>query len=421
LRPPPSHRATTAHLQAVYPFVAPQSLGTHGPLIGADLLGGWFCFDPWHLYSTGALTNPNVIVLGQLGQGKSALIKTFVWRQAAFGRRAWIIDPKGEYEPLARACGTDVVKLVPGGGLRLNPLELPPSAPGRDRTPQVRDRIELVCALAEASLGRTLSPTERTAVDIGVRTVSDRHGTPVLSDLIGAMLFPDPGPAAGVGTTAEGLAHDGRSVALELRRLVEGDLAGLFDGPTSPGIDLGSGVVVLDLSAVFSSSALPLLVLCATAWLRAAMARDEGAKRLVVVDEAWAILQDLATARWLQSTFKLSRSLGVANLLVVHRLSDLEAAGSAGSAQQRLAQGLLADSETRVVFRQSPAEATVTARMLGLNHTEREIVGHLPRGVALWRVGARSYAVEHVLGRREAAMVDTDGAMRDPPAPAVPR
>jgi len=29
--------------------------------------------------------------------------------------------------------------------------------------------------------------------------------------------------------------------------------------------------------------------------------------------------------------------------------------------------------------------------------------------------------VEHVLGRREAAMVDTDGAMRDPPAPAVPR
>jgi hypothetical protein len=113
----------------------------------------------------------------------------------------------------------------------------------------------------------------------------------------------------------------------------------------------------------------------------------------------------------LQATFKLSRALGVANLVVVHRLSDLQAAGADGSAQQKLAEGLLADSETRVVFGQSPSEADATARLLGLTATEKELVAHLPRGVALWKVGERSFLVEHTLGSGEVALVDTDRAM----------
>jgi hypothetical protein len=133
----------------------------------------------------------------------------------------------------------------------------------------------------------------------------------------------------------------------------------------------------------------------------------------VVVDEAWAILRDLSTARWLQATFKLSRSLGVANLAVVHRLSDLRAVGASGSAEERLAEGLLADSETRVVFGQAPSEAEVTRQLLGLTATEGDLITQLPRGVALWKVGERSFLVEHAVGPTEASLIDTDAAMRD--------
>jgi hypothetical protein len=250
---------------------------------------------------------------------------------------------------------------------------------------------------------------------MSVRQVSDGGRTPVLSDLVRGLLEPDAQRAASVRTDAAGLAADGRPVALELRRLVEGDLAGMFDGPSSGGIDTAAPVVVLDLSSVFASPALPLLMLCATAWLQAALSTRGGVKRLVVVDEAWAVLQDLATARWMQSAFKLSRSFGVANLVVIHRLSDLQAAGSDGSAQQKLAQGLLADSETRVVFRQPSAEARATADLLGLNATEAELLRSLPRGVALWRVGGSSHVVEHAIGPREWKLVDTDAAMADSP------
>ena len=414
MKPPPAHRATTAHLQAVYPFVAARGIGEAGPLIGSDLLGGHFHFDPWHLYRSGALTNPNLLVLGQLGRGKSSFIKTFVWRQLSFGRRAWILDPKGEYGPLARACGVTPLRLIPGGTLRLNPLDVPTTRRIDDIESTVRIRSELISSLAAASLGRSLAPAERTAVQLAVRSISQTRRGPVLSDLVETLLDPDPALAATVRTDSAGLASDGRPVALEMRRLVEGDLAGMFDGPSSVGLDTSAPVVVLDLSAVFASPALPLLMLCATAWLQAALSADTGVKRLVVVDEAWAILQDLSTARWLQSAFKLSRSLGVANLVVVHRLSDLRAAGSDGSAQQKLAEGLLADSETRVVFRQSPAEAKATAELLGLNETECELVRSLPRGVALWRVGSSSHVVEHALGTREWDLIDTDAAMVEP-------
>ena len=415
MRPPPAHRATTAHLQAVYPFVSDGTMGQVGPLVGRDLMGGPFRFDPWDLYAAGRITNPNMVVLGQLGRGKSTFVKALIWRQLAFGRRAWIIDPKGEYGPLARVCGTEPVALAPGGPIRLNPLEIPSrrgSDPDRAAGAAVLARAELTSSLLASSLRRSLGPEERTAVDLAVRSASTRREQPILPDVVLSLLEPDALDAAEVGTDVPGLAAAGRLAALELRRMIHGDLAGMFDSPTSPGIDLAAPVVVLDLSATFSSPALPLIMTCATAWLQAALAASDGIKRLVVIDEAWAILNDLAIARWSQATFKLARSLGVSNVIVAHRVSDLRAAGADGSAEEKLASGLLADSETRVVFGQPPSEAELTGRHLGLGSAEIDVITRLPRGVALWRVGRRSFLVEHLLGPGERALVDTDRAMR---------
>jgi hypothetical protein len=193
---------------------------------------------------------------------------------------------------------------------------------------------------------------------------------------------------------------------------VRGDLAGMFDGPTSAGADLASAMVVLDLSRLYASPALGLVMACALSWLQGALASAGAIKRLVVLDEAWAVLSHLATARWLQATFKLSRSYGVANVAVLHRLSDLKAAGAEGSEQQKLAEGLLSDAETRVLFGQAPSEAERARELLGLSRVEQSLLAQLPRGVALWRVGQRSYLVEHELSREEAALADTDAAMR---------
>lgn len=410
VKTPPAHRATTAHLQAAYPFVTEAGLGSRGVYIGRDLLGGSFCFDPWELYGQGALTNPNMVVVGQIGRGKSTFVKSLVWRLQVFGRRAWIVDPKGEYRPLAVAAGGLPIRVAPGGPVRLNPLETPAVMPAET----VRRQGELLGSIVASSLGRDLAPAERAAADLAVRAAAVPGGPPpTLPVVVDALLRPTAESAAAVHTDVATLAADGRQVALELRRLVEGDLAGMFDGATSVGMDLGGPLVVLDLSALYSSPALGVLMTCATAWLQAVLGAPDGVKRVVVVDEAWAILHNLGIARWMQAGFKLSRALGVANVAVVHRLSDLRAVGAAGSEQQRLAEGLLSDSETRVIFAQPPSEVDGAAELFGLTSTEADLLPQLPRGVALWKVGARSFLVEHRVGRHERALIDTDFAMRE--------
>jgi hypothetical protein len=443
----PAHQATTRHLGAAYPFASEAGLGGRGVLVGRDLLGGAFVYDPFELYRAGALTNPNMVVFGQIGRGKSAFVKSYLWRQAVFGRRAWVVDPKGEYGPLARAWGIEPVALRPGSTVRLNPLEAPPARHRSSGDGVTRRRAELLSSLAAASLGRSLTPTERTAIELAVADVSGTEGnrtgrqaSPTLPEVVDALLAPSEQSASTVRTTAESLATDGRHVALELRRLVAGDLQGMFDGPTSPGISLDGPLVVLDLSAVYHSGALGVLMTCATAWFQSAVAglvtpddqiappgTDElpgpevppaasgGPGVVLVVDEAWAILANLGVARWLQSSWKLSRAWGVSNIAVLHRLSDLTSAGASGSEQVGLAQGLLADSETRVIYAQSPGEVERAGDLLGLSSTETEIVPHLQRGVALWKVGTRSFLVQHRLSPWEKALVDTDARMSGPP------
>ena len=119
----PAHEATTAQLGAVYPFAASPPLPTGAVVVGRDLFGGLFVHDPFELYRIGVITNPNIVVFGQIGRGKSAFVKTYLYRQAIFGRRIVVLDPKGEYGPLARALGAASI-LRPGGSMRLNPLDL---------------------------------------------------------------------------------------------------------------------------------------------------------------------------------------------------------------------------------------------------------------------------------------------------------
>jgi len=417
----PAHQVTTRNLGAAYPFIAEAGLGQRGVVIGDDLPGGSLVFDPFELYAAGVVSNPNMVVFGQIGRGKSAFVKSFLWRQAVFGRRAWVVDPKGEYADLADAWGVRPVALRPGGGIRLNPLDPGPDVDG-EAAPDAtgRRRMELLSSLASACLGRALVPRERAALGVALADATRATAVPTVPVVVEALLTPSTDAARSLHTEQRDLLEDGRDVALELRRLVHGDLCGMFDGPTTVGLDLSSPLVVLDLSALYSSTALGVLMACATAWLQAALARaansaggvSSGRGRFfLVVDEAWAILSNLGVARWLQSSWKLSRAFGVSNVAVLHRVSDLRSVGASDSEQVALAQGLLSDSETRVVYAQSPGELEAAAELLSLSATETDLLPQLRRGIALWKVGQRSFLVQHRLSATERRIVDTDAAM----------
>jgi type IV secretory pathway VirB4 component len=403
------HRVSSAHLQAAYPFVAEGGLGSRGTYVGHDLYGGSFVYDPWELYGR-ELTDPNMVVVGHLGSAKSSLVKTLIFRQHVFGRIARVIDVKREYTPLARAMGGTVIPLRPGGEIRLNPLT--PLA-GSER------QLELLRAVTIATLRRRLTPEEDAGQRVALQAVTTHlhpGAEPTLPDIVAALLQPTGEMAGALATTPDALARAARDAALALARLCEGDLRGMFDGPTSPGIDLDAPLVVVDLNEVYSSEALAIFMACATAFMQAAItARRQTtghtAKVWSVVDEGWRVLSELGLGEWLQSSFKLARQQGQANVIVMHRFSDLSAAGAAGSREARLAEGLISDAGTRVIYRQNETEAPTAADISGLTETETALLPGLRRGEAIWKVGQRSFFVRHHVSRLEEQLVDTDVAM----------
>jgi type IV secretory pathway VirB4 component len=404
----PGHRNTTRHAQAIYPFIAPGGLGGRGTFIGRDSSGAAFCFDPWVLYGEGLLDDPNVIVLGKLGQGKSALVKTLLWRMMLFGRRAFVLDIKREYGRLCEALGVLPISLVPGGGVRLNPLA---------SRPEEHAQLELLRAVTLTALGAPLTQAESGGLREALRTVRRSAVLePTLPEIAYLLFHPVAEMADRLRTTQERLAADARRAALALQDLCEGPLRGMFDGPTTPGLDLGAKLVVLDLHAVRDSPAVGILMACASAWMSALLARTAerpGRERLInVADESWKIVQHTGLGEWFQANFKLARQFGVMNLVVLHKLADLQAVGDSGSRASRIAEGLVADASTKVIYHQDESQVELTRTLLGLSDSEARLIGMLSPGQALWRVASRAFVVQHFRSRLETALTNTDTGMR---------
>lgn len=427
LRVPP-HRATSEVLAGAYPFLAEEGLGSAGILIGED---AWsrsaFCYDPWVLYEHGVLSNPNGILLGQIGRGKSALAKSLAARCVAFGRRVYVPgDPKGEWSVVTRAVGGQVIELGSGRPTRLNPLDEGPRARGVDDADWLvqvtQRRLNLLGALAEATLGRPLGATERTALDAALAAAVDRASVPILPMVVDGLLEPE---RAWRGSSVAQLCADGREVAHALGRLVHGDLAGLFEGPSTVAFDPSAAMVSLDLSHVTGSDTLIALVhACTSTWMEAALRDPDGGQRLVVYDEAWRLMAQPSLLARMRTQWKLSRGWGLANLMIVHRLGDLDAVGDAGSEARGLALGLLGDTATRILYYEPHEEAEAAGRLLGLSSVEVRELGRLADGEGLWRVNDRAFVVRHVrtpaeveLYNTDTRMVQKDNGFPDAPAP----
>jgi hypothetical protein len=408
-------RATTVHTRALGLFDAASTLCARGIPIG-DILsgGGLFVFDPWQLYPD-VIRDPNMFVLGKLGERKSTLVKVYVLRQSAFGRVIRIIDVRGEYLALAEALGGTVIRLSKHGGTRLNPLESPD------------DRHELLRAVAQAVLPRPLAEREPAILNTALDDVARTQSVPTLPAVIDALMYPTGEMAQELATTPRRLAAEARDVALALQPLCSrgGDLRSMFDGPTTPGLNLTADLVVLDLSDMLNSASEGIVMSCAAAFLQATIDRERrhaetvgglDRKVIFVIDEAWKVFSLVGLGEWLQTQFKNSRLYGQQNIGIMHRPSDLAAAGDTGSRVVKLVEGLKADCSTFVVFRLDGDELVDAARMLSLSDTEQERLNSLYPGQALWTVGGdERFIVQTAVSSIEMPLVNTDQGMTSPP------
>jgi intein/homing endonuclease len=344
---------------------------------------------------------------------------TVMFRQRLFGRRIEVTDPKGEYDRLIQALGGVVLRLEPGGQIQLNPLE---------RIGSAEQRQDLLHAVARAILARPLHQYEAVGLTAALAAVDDRaQGREVcLPDVVAELRDPSERTAGEMNVPARRARYELRDGALALHRLCSGPLRGMFDGPTNAGeATWDAPAISLNISQLgglaLDDTAIAITMICATAFLdakrrhRTQLAYDqerEPERTIRSNDEGWRILSVPGLAEYYQRSFKLSRETGVQNVLVVHRFSDLSAVGDEGSRLQQLAEGVVSETATRVVYRQAERDIALTAEVLGLSDEEQRVVGgRLGQGEALWRLEGRSFRVRHLISSVEWPLIQTDRAM----------
>lgn len=412
------HSSTTAHTCTLYPWGVHSGLGSNGVYLGQDGLGGGnsFCFDAFEAYSSfaegGTATNTNMMVLGQPGMGKSALIKTLLYRTSAvYGTKRFIaiVDVKGEYAPLAELLNLQVVKLSPGGEVRVNPLEV-------RGEPELRlnQQSKMMNALLATDLQRGLSPIEETALWHGISAIGKSGDQPTVSDLATVLAAPTSEMAEATRLTQSELVAEMSEIRMSTEKLIDRSLKGMFDGRSTVNIDpLGPGVVI-DISAVHDQDdVLPLIMVSATAWLQQILAEHRDRQKLQILDESWRMVAHEGTARYLQSCWKLGRTYGVANCAILHKPSDLGSQSADGSATSKISKGLVADTAVRVSFRQSMDDLRNYGDLLDFNHEEQNAITELRRGQSLWKIGNHAVQLDHLLPKKgpEAWLCNTDQAL----------
>jgi hypothetical protein len=431
-------RMMSEQVGGVWPLIPADGLPPTGALVGIDWLsGGAFYADPvgWTLTNTAGVTNPNVIIFGAPGRGKSSTVKTLALRLMAYGYRTLILgDVKDEYEGLCRALGVAPHAVGPGLAARINPLDFGPL--GRDWSrldPQEARRRAAIVFARWLQLLRGLVGSQRVAF------------TPTAETAVGQVLRDLTGYTAGATTLAEitipqvwraladpsdhlvnvcryssrqHLLDDTRAVRDALGALTHGHLAGLFDDKTTIEVDWRAPIQSLSLSRLepLGDEAVGIALMALNSWGRAMTeVAEPGDLRLVVRDEAWKQMrlgQDAVAS--LDADLRLSRRDGAVQVVVAHKPSDMLTVGDAGSAAVAIARELLHLCSTKVLLGQDEAIGDELSGLLGLTPmAERIVTGWATggRGRALWVVGTRQFQVQAILTGAEVRLTDTNAAI----------
>jgi hypothetical protein len=436
--PVATYEATTAEIGGLFPLLAADSLPAIGARMGYDpLSGGAFHCHPIEWVLRRIATNPNLVIFGEPGRGKSSTVVAFLLRMMLFGTKTLISgDVKGEYTPLVRSLGVTPIALGRGSSARLNALDLGPLAArwqhwgSRRQTEELAGVLgrwtKLLVALAEAQGYQPTVTDEAILATVLRRLVgANDAGTSLRPITIPdvARLLADPDPdliQQSRFANRQVFLDELRSITDALSNLVSGPLSGLFDEQTNFDLDWNAPIQSMDLSLLRSrgDQAIAVALTCLGSWSSLITdLQDDGDIRIVVRDEVWRQMRlGLRAVQAVDSDLRLSRAEKKIQILVMHKPSDPLSVGAAGSQEVAIAKDLLALCSTRILCGQSTRVADELADDFALGDKEQQVITGWAMerpGRALWKIENNpGTKVQTVLSPTELSIFDTNAQLR---------
>ncbi len=327
------------------------------------------------------LVNPNGLVFGMPGFGKTFLVKREildVFLKTTDDRM--IIDPEGEYKWLVRLLGGQVIKISLNSSIHINPMEINLTVKNekdKDYNP-ISAKVNFVVSLCELILGNnsSLGKREIATIDFACKNIYYRFARnpmpgnmPVLEDLYNELRKLD-------GEMAE----IGRSLSVALSRYTSGSLS-YFNHRSN--VDINSRLVCFDLKEMDNNQRdLTMLIIQEAIWDRVAANREKGKYTWVDIDEFHLLLRNPRTAAYSVEIWKRFRKWGGVPTGITQNIKDLFRSPEI--------QNILDTTNFIAMLNQSGDDAKLLAEHLDLSKDEEDYIksGEPGKGL-LWVEGIK--------------------------------
>ncbi len=365
----------TGAISTSFPFTTANLSRDEGILYGINRQNnGLVLFDRF------SLENANMVVFAKSGAGKSFAIKLECLRSLMMGTEIIVIDPENEYQTLCDAVGGSFLHLSLASDTRINPFDIPLTIDPEEADNALRANIIMLHGLLRLMTGQ-MSPAEESDMDVALINAYAEKGItndplthtaqpPVMIDLY---------------NTLNTMGGNGPSLAARLRRYTEGTFAGIFSEQSN--VDLNNSFVVFNTRDLEDElRPIGMYITLNYIWNKV---KTDKRKRILVIDEAWQLMQYEDSAMFLFSIAKRARKYYLGLTTISQDVEDF--------LSTRLGRAVVNNSSLQLLLKQSPSSVDRIADTFKLTQEETKRLTQFPVGEGLFFAGL-SHVVIKVIG-----------------------
>lgn len=313
------------------------------------------------------LKNPNALILGTPGSGKSFSAKREIANCFLVTNDDIIIsDPESEYSPLVARLNGQIIKISPTSGQYINPMDINMNYSDDDNP--VALKADFILSLCELIVGNKegLKPVEKTVIDRCIRQIYQKYfenpgpeNMPVLGDLYKSLLAQDEPEAKNVAT------------ALEI--YVTGSL-NVFNHRTN--VELTNRLVCYDIKDLGKQlKKIGMLVVQDQVWGRVTENRIQGKSTRYYMDEMHLLLREEQTAAYTVEIWKRFRKWGGIPTGITQNVKDL--------LSSKEVENIFENSDFIYMLNQAVGDRQILAKQLNISPYQLSYVTHSGEGEGL--------------------------------------
>ena len=375
----------TSPISTTFPFVSSDLTSNTGILYGINRHNNSLI-----IFDRFSLENANSVIFAKSGAGKSYTVKLEILRSMMFGVDVIVIDPENEYRYLAQATGGTFLRISIASDHRINPFDLPPLREDDNPEDVLRETVTHLTGLI-AIMADGLSAEEKSIVDAAV------WETYALKDITAqSRNFNVESPTLEDFYTILRDMEGGRDLATRIQQYVTGTYAGIFNKPTN--IDLTTQLVVFNLRDMEEQlRPMAMYVVLQFVWKKI---RSTLKKRLLIIDEAWVLMQHEESAQFLFGIAKRARKYYLGVTTITQDITDF--------LTSRFGKPIVTNSSIQILLRQSPAAIDLITDTFYLTEGEKYLLLESDVGEGLFFAGLKHVAIKVVASYAEDQIITSD-------------